>query len=281
MRIGIAGLGLIGGSLGLDFRALGHTVLGMSRQQRTCDLAIERGAVDQASTTPDLLADAEVIFVCTPIRALQPTVEQLIPHLSETTILTDVGSVKSSVVSTLSPLWPNFLGGHPMAGTEASGILAAQSQLFANNPYVLTPIADTPPAVTATVQKLVESLECFTYQCSPAAHDRAVAWISHLPAMVSTALIAACLNEPDAHILELAQAFASSGFRDTSRIGGGNPELGRMMAEYNREEVLRSLETYQNTLSQLTHLIEQSDWDGLEALFTQTQQKRPAFLPLS
>ena len=278
MKIGIVGLGLIGGSLGLDFRALGHTVLGVSRKQRTCDLALEAGAVDQASTTPALLAEAEVIFVCTPIGVLQATVEQLVPHLSDTTIITDVGSVKASVVTALSPLWPNFLGGHPMAGTEASGILAAQSHLFANNSYVLTPTADTPPELVATVHALVQTLDCRVYQCSPQEHDRAVAWISHLPAMVSTALVAACLNEPEPHVLELAQVFASSGFRDTSRVGGGNPELGRMMAEHNREEVLRSLKTYRDTLTQLTHMIEQSDWDGLEALGTRTQRERPQFL---
>lgn len=278
MKIGIVGLGLIGGSLGLDFRALGHTVLGVSRKQRTCDLALETGAVDRASTTPDLLAAAEVIFLCTPIGVMPATVKQLIPHLAATTILTDVGSVKSPVVECLSSLWPHFLGGHPMAGTAETGILAAQSRLFAHNPYVLTPTAETPPAVTDTVKTLVQSLDCRLYQCTPAEHDRAVAWISHLPAMVSTALIAACLTESDPQTLGLAQSLASSGFRDTSRVGGGNPELGRMMAEHNREALLRSLQGYQAQLSHMIDQIEQSDWEGLESLAHQTQQARPHFL---
>jgi arogenate dehydrogenase (NADP+) len=115
MKIGIVGLGLIGGSLGLDFRSLGHQVLGVSRQPQTCAMAIERGAVDQAATSPELLAEAEVIFLCTPLGVMPSTVKQLIPHLNPSAILTDVGSVKANVISALAPLWPNFMGGHPMA----------------------------------------------------------------------------------------------------------------------------------------------------------------------
>ncbi len=139
MKIGIVGLGLIGGSLGLDLRRLGHQVLGVSRQAQTCEQAIARGAVDQASPNLAILGEAEVIFVCTPLDAIQTTAEQLFPHLSPATILTDVGSVKTPVVEAIAPLWPNFVGGHPMAGTAAVGIAAAEPSLFAQKPYVLTP----------------------------------------------------------------------------------------------------------------------------------------------
>lgn len=278
MKIGIVGLGLIGGSLAYDFRALGYTVLGVSRQPQTCEEAVNLGAVDSAS--PDLasLAPADVVFICTPMSVIDAIATRLIPHLSPEAILTDVGSVKGPVVKTVTPLWPRFLGGHPMAGREVTGIQAAQSRLFAQNPYILTPTATTPLDVLEVMKKLVAELKGDLYECSPSIHDRAVAWISHLPKMVSAALITACLSETDPAIVQLAKAFASSGFRDTSRVGGGDPELGCMMAQYNRAELLRSLHQYRQSLDQLTDIIEHSDWSTLEGLLNQTQAERPKFL---
>lgn len=278
MNIGIVGLGLIGGSLGFDLRACGHQVLGVSRQERTCQRAIERGVVDDASVNLTLLAAADVIFICTPIGTIAPTVQQLIPHLSPHTVITDVGSVKTAVVEQVAPLWHNFVGGHPMAGTTDNGIEAAMSGLFAGNPYVLTPIETTPPMAVKQVEELVRSLNAHLYFCHPQDHDRAVAWISHLPVMVSASLIDACTGETEVNVLELAQHLASSGFRDTSRVGGGNPELGLMMARYNRECLLRSLNAYRHNLDQVIKLIEQENWQALEDKLKTTQLQRPKFL---
>jgi len=279
MNIGIVGLGLIGGSLGLDLRALGHQVIGVSRNSETCQRAVECGAVDEASVNLTLLSAADVVFICTPIAAIASTVQQLIPHLSPNAIITDVGSVKTAVVETVAPLWPNFVGGHPMAGTAHSGIEAAISGLFAGNPYVLTPIETTPPRGVKIVEEIVRSLTSRVYFCRPEDHDRAVAWISHLPVMVSASLIEACMSETDPAVLELAQQLASSGFRDTSRVGGGNPELGVMMAQYNRVCLLRSLVSYRHSLDQIIEVLEQEDWKTLEKKLQQTQLNRPQFLP--
>ena len=278
MKIGIVGLGLIGGSLGLDLRSLGHQVLGVSRQERTCKIAVARGAADEAATDLALLADTDLIFICTPIAHIRSTVSQLIPHISLTTILTDVGSVKAAIVQEITPMWRNFVGGHPMAGTAESGIEAALHGLFAGNPYVLTPTDTTPPDAIALVESIVRPLQVRLYQCQPEAHDRAVAWISHLPVMVSASLIAACLSETDPDVLKLAQALASSGFRDTSRVGGGNPELGMMMARYNRPEMLRSLLAYREQIDRLIDKIDHEDWTPLEETLKQTQSARPKFV---
>lgn len=278
MNIGIVGLGLIGGSLGLDLRALDHQVLGVSRHSETCQRAIERAVVDEASINMTVLAAADVVFICTPLAAIAPTVQQLIPHLSPDSIITDVGSVKTAVVEEVAPLWHNFVGGHPMAGTAENGIEAAVSGLFTGNPYVLTPVETTPPTAVKIVEEIVRSLTSRVYFCRPEDHDRAVAWISHLPVMVSASLIDACLSEADPAVLELAQQLASSGFRDTSRVGGGNPELGVMMARYNQESLLRSLMSYRHSLDQLIAQIEQEDWQSLEERLKQTQLERPKFL---
>jgi arogenate dehydrogenase (NADP+) len=278
MNIGILGLGLIGGSLGFDLRSQGHHILGVSRRESTCQKAVAIGSVDKASIDLSLLAAAEVVFICTPLALIVPQLEQTIAHLPTTTIVTDVGSAKAEIVKSISPLWDNFVGGHPMAGRTDSGIEAAQRNLFVNKPYVLTPLATTPRSAIAVVEEIVRSLGANIYYCQPEQHDRAVSWISHLPVMVSSSLIAACLSETDPDVLELAQKLASSGFRDTSRVGGGNPELGVMMARYNRQALLRSLQQYRHNLDELTNLIEQENWEVLEQKLKSTSKARPDFV---
>ncbi|MGQ4647720.1 prephenate/arogenate dehydrogenase [Lyngbya aestuarii] len=277
MNIGIVGLGLIGGSLGLDLRRLGHQVLGVSRQEQTCHQAIDLGIADHTSTNLSLLAEAQVVFICTPIAVIAPTVEKLIPDLSAEVVLTDVGSVKQAVVEQVAPLWPNFIGGHPMAGTAESGIEAAQPNLFAGNSYVLTPVETTPASALQIVEEIVRSLTTKVYICTPEDHDQAVAWISHLPVMVSNSLIDACLSETEPSISLLSQKLASSGFRDTSRVGGGNPELGVMMARYNQRQLLRSLVSYRQSLEQLIETLEKEDWQTLEKRLQLAQLRRPEF----
>ncbi|QKQ77765.1 prephenate/arogenate dehydrogenase [Nostoc sp. TCL240-02] len=278
MNIGILGLGLIGGSLGFDLRSQGHHILGVSRRESTCQKAVAIGSVDEASVDLSLLAAAEVVFICTPLALIVPQLEQMIAHLSTATIVTDVGSAKAQIVKAISSLWDNFIGGHPMAGRTDSGIEAAQRNLFVDKPYVLTPIATTPTNAIAVVEEIVRSLGANIYYCQPEQHDRAVSWISHLPVMVSSSLIAACLSETDPDVLELAQKLASSGFRDTSRVGGGNPELGVMMARYNRQALLRSLQQYRHNLDELTNLIEQENWTVLEQKLKSTGKARPDFV---
>jgi arogenate dehydrogenase (NADP+) len=278
MKIGILGLGLIGGSLGFDLRSQGHYVLGVSRRESTCQKAVEIGSVDQASIDLSLLASAEVVFICTPIGLIVPQVEQLVAHLPETTIVTDVGSVKAPIVNAISPLWKNFIGGHPMAGNTDVGREAAQRNLFVNRPYVLTPIETTPTTAITVLEEIVRSLGSIIYHCQPEKHDRAVSWISHLPVMVSASLMAACLGETDPEIFQLAQNLASSGFRDTSRVGAGNPELGVMMAQYNRQALINSLHQYRQNLDIFINVIEQENWEVLEQKLKLNQQNRPKFL---
>jgi arogenate dehydrogenase (NADP+) len=278
VKIGIIGLGLIGGSIGLDLRDRGYQVLGVSQRSTTCETAVAIGAVDSASQDLASLREADVIFICTPIGLIRPTVVQLVPHLRSETVLTDVGSVKRSIVAEIAPLWPNFVGGHPMAGTAESGINAALRGLFVGNPYVLTPMAETPPQAVASVRELISQLGGKYLECLPEVHDRSVAWISHLPVMVSASLIAACEREVDPAVAQLAIALASSGFRDTSRVGGGNPELGRMMAEFNRSALLETLQGYRSQLDQMIELIQSEQWSSVETILQKTQVDRPKYL---
>ncbi|MEG4058337.1 MULTISPECIES: prephenate/arogenate dehydrogenase [unclassified Microcoleus] len=274
MNIGIVGLGLIGGSIGLDLRSRGFDVFGVSSRQQTCDRAQARGVVNEASIHLSLMAAADVVFICTPLGSIEPIVRELVPYLSRDTIITDVGSVKTPIVQAVSSLWPNFVGGHPMAGTAESGIEAAVPDLFVGRPYVVTPQAQTPTLAVDKVEEIARLLGAKVYRCEPEEHDRAVAWISHLPLMASATLVAACDREGDRDIVSLAQHLASSGFRDTSRVGGGNPELGVMVAKYNREELLRSLSIYRDSLEEFISDIEAENWQALEHKLKLTQQAR-------
>ncbi|BAY83350.1 prephenate dehydrogenase [Calothrix parasitica NIES-267] len=278
MIIGIVGLGLIGGSLALDLKKQGHHVLGVSHRDSTTQRAISLGIVSQASVNMSLLSDAEVVFICTPLGFIIPTLEQLIAHLPSSCVITDVGSVKTPIVKGISPVWENFVGGHPMAGSNDSGIEAACKNLFNDKPYVLTPINTTPTTAITVVENLISQLGVNIHYCSPEEHDKAVSLISHLPVMSSASLIAACEKEADSQVRLLAQKFASSGFRDTSRVGGGNPELGVMMAKYNREALLMSLQNYRSNLDELIKLIEREDWTSLEQILHSTQQARGKFV---
>ena len=278
MNIGIVGLGLIGGCLGLDFRALGHRVYGIARRSQTCAEAMSRQIVDAASTDIATLHPCDIVIICTPIATIVPTVSALASVLSPQTVVTDVGSVKTAIVAEASQDWPYFVGGHPMSGKSEAGLGAAEPGLFRSRPYVITPLAQTQPAAIKTLETLAQQLGAQLYYCTPEAHDRAVAWISHLPVMVSSSLIYAAVQEPDPDVLKLAQQLASSGFRDTSRVGGGNPELGMMMAQYNRDEVLRSLKRYRNALTITIEQLEKEDWQALFEQLKMTHAERSRFV---
>ncbi len=165
-----------------------------------------------------------------------------------------------------------------MAGTADQGIMAALEYLFVDRPYVLTPLPHTPTVAIDRLQRLISDLKSTCVIADPEHHDRAVAWISHLPVMISASLIAACQAEPDPHVLQLAQRLASSGFRDTSRVGGGNPDLGTAMAEFNSIALRQTLIDYRQHLDHMIHLIDQKQWAEIHLLLEQTQTARSAFL---
>jgi len=286
MNIGIVGLGLIGGSLGLDLMALNqeHYVWGISRNPETCKQAEAIASVNIASpdigNIPDrILSQTDIVVICTPIAAILSTIAAIAPKLPAHVIFTDVGSVKAAIVEPAVNICQKynqrFVGSHPMAGTAFQGIAAAERNLFQDRPCVVTTSVEL--EAVEKVRSLWQAVGMKVYECNPADHDRAVAMISHLPVMISASLIASCQQENDAIVLQLAQNLASSGFRDTSRVGGGNPELGRLMAEYNHSALLRSLYTYQQSLQEVIGLVESQQWEQLESFLAHTQCDRTLY----
>ena len=276
--VGIVGLGLIGGSLGLDLRQQGLEVRALVHRSSTAERARQRGLADQVDTDPGVLQPCGLIVLALPLDRLLDPPSGLREALPAQAVITDVGSVKAPVVERWQRWHPRFVASHPMAGTADSGVEAGITGLFAGRPWVATPTADTNADALEQVRQLAQRVGAQWLSCEPQQHDRAVALISHMPVLVSAALLEAADGEADGGTAALAKQLASSGFADTSRIGGGNPELGTLMARSNRAAVLAALGRYRQRLEGLEQLVQQERWEELEGRLSRCQERRPDFL---
>ena len=281
--VGIVGLGLIGGSLGLDLRAQGLEVRALVHREATAERARERGLADVVATDPTVLQGCGLIVLALPLDRLLEPDPALRAALPAEAVLTDVGSVKQPVLDRWGHWHPRFVASHPMAGTAQAGVEAGLEGLFTGRPWVATPasapLPGTDPAALDLVQQLAEAVGARWLTCDAAAHDQAVALISHMPVLVSAALLqAADRGGAETGAQELVRQLASSGFADTSRIGGGNPELGTLMARSNRAAVLQGLAQYRHQLEALESLVEGEHWPALQAELSRCQALRPEFL---
>jgi arogenate dehydrogenase (NADP+) len=281
--VGIVGLGLIGGSLGLDLRAQGLEVRALVHREATAERARERGLADAVATDPAVLKGCGLIVLALPLDRLLGPDPALRAALPAEAVVTDVGSVKQPVLERWGRWHPRFVASHPMAGTAQAGVEAGVEGLFTGRPWVATPasapLPATDPAALDLVQQLAQAVGARWLTCDAAAHDQAVALISHMPVLVSAALLqAADRGGSEAGAQELVRKLASSGFADTSRIGGGNPELGTLMAVSNRAAVLQGLAQYRRQLEALETLVQRENWTALQAELSRCQALRPEFL---
>ena len=275
--VGIVGLGLIGGSLGLDLRALGWSVQGLVHRTATAERALERGLVDAVSTDPACLSSCDLVVLSLPIPALLAPELTLLEAIPESAVVTDVGSVKQPVLEVWRSLHPRFVASHPMAGTASAGVEAGQAGLFRGRPWIATPEAGTDPTAVEVVRTLAHDLGSQWHTASAEQHDQAVALISHMPVLVSAALLRTAGDERDPEIRQLAQSLASSGFADSTRIGGGNPDLGVAMASSNSAAVLKALAAYRWSLEQLEDAVLRNNWQQLHRELQRTQSLRPDY----
>lgn len=283
--VGIVGLGLIGGSLGLDLIARGAEVRALVHRETTAERARERGLATTVSTDPKVLADCGLVVLALPLDQLLDPAPQLLAALPPEAVLTDVGSVKGPVQDAwqarLGAAVARFVASHPMAGTARAGVEAGEADLFLGRPWVATPGEHTDPGALEAVRTLAEALGARWITCPAADHDRAVALISHLPVLVSAALLQAADRgavQAGDGLPQLVRVLASSGFADTTRVGGGNPELGLWMARWNRQALLEGLREYRRALEGLEQLVADQDWPELQRNLADCQRLRPEFL---
>lgn len=201
----------------------------------------------QAFATPEEASqNADLVVICAPVEKILPLARQIRGSVKPETIVTDVGSVKSQICRfghDLMPLGPFFIGSHPMAGSEKTGMAHARGDLFEARPCFVTPLPDSDPKAAETVVRFWQSLGARVATTSPEEHDEIVAHISHLPHLLASSLCSFLhLKNPS------WRNFGGNGLRDTTRIAGGSPTLWREILEQNQEEVLRALRDFQNEL---------------------------------
>ncbi len=275
--IGIVGLGLIGGSLGLDLQSLGWKVNGLVNRNTSVKRAKERSLATEISTDPQILSNCCLVILALPLEKLLNPSSELINALPQTAVITDVGSVKEPVLKVWGKLHPRFIGSHPMAGTEKFGIEAGEKNLFKNRPWISTPNKESNLEALETIHKLALSLNSNWITTTCKNHDQAVALISHVPVIISAALLRTAGKESNSNLLALSKELASTGFADTTRIGGGNPELGKAMAATNKKEILKVFSSYRLNLDHLEKLIRNEQWDELKKELEETKDLRTSF----
>jgi len=286
--VGIVGLGLIGGSLGLDLQAARLEVRALVHREATAVRARQRRLASVVSTEASVLEDCALVVLALPLDRLLDPDSALLRALPAAAVLTDVGSVKQPVLTRWQNLLERsgradqvslFVPSHPMAGTAQAGVEAGVAGLFQARPWVATPDARTADGALALVEALANAVGARWLTCGAADHDWAVAWISHLPVLAGAALLqAADQGSGAAGLGDLARALASSGFADTTRVGGGNPELGTLMARCNRVALLACLDGYQEAIGTLQELVRSERWQDLAGALEEAQRLRPGFL---
>ena len=277
-NIGIVGLGLIGGSLGLDLQKLGYTVYGITHREKTAQKARERKLAQIVSTDLGILKDCSIIYIALPLDQLLNPSSVLINAIPRNAVVTDVGSVKVPILKTWNKLHPRYVASHPMTGTEESGVNSGQHNLFKNKPWVVTPNKETDQKALEKIHQISLSLGCQWISAEAAIHDEAVALISHLPVLISAALLNTLLTDTNPSLYLLAKSIASNGFADTTRVGGGNPELGVSMAKFNKENLMRNLLSYRNSLDLFEKYLREENWNELKKILTKTQEGRQNFI---
>jgi len=278
MKIGIVGLGLIGGSLGLKLQSLNHTIYGITNNELNEKKAKEKKLANFVSCDLSLLKKCELIILALPIKDLITPSQRLIESISQETIVTDVGSVKEPIVNKWENLHPLFIGSHPMAGTEKKGVDSGFEGLFKNAKWIITPTQNSDSNAVRTFSELIKSMDCEICQASPKEHDEAVSLISHLPIFLASTLIETAHTKNNQSLLDLTQKLAATGFADTSRVGGGNEKLGLDLAINNQMNVLKAISKFKNKLNTLESLIKEKNWDLLSKKLAEAKEIREKFI---
>jgi prephenate dehydrogenase len=285
-KLVIFGVGLIGGSLARALRerdgvAGKRTVIGVGRTPASTARAVELGVIDASAALNDdvalrdALAGADLVLLAAPVAQTQPLLERIAPFLDPATIVTDAGSTKADVIAAahtaLGARIGQFVPAHPIAGRESSGVDAALSDLYVNRNVVLCALSGNAPEAVQRVADMWRATGAAIHEMTPAQHDRVFASVSHLPHVLSFALVEQILNSPDA---ALKFSFAAGGFRDFTRIAASSPEMWRDICVANRAALLDELDDYTAVLAQLRAAIDAADGAALEAVFARSRVAR-------
>jgi len=280
----IIGTGLIGGSLALALRQAGvvERITGVGRSAENLKQAMQLGVVDDVShDAAAAVVDADVVLLAVPVGAYAAVFADIAEHLRADTIVTDVGSTKQSVLAAARQYlkYPNqFVAGHPIAGTEHSGVAAALVSLFQNKMCILTPDTQTNIGALAQVTAMWQCVGANVQSMDARSHDGLLASVSHLPHLAAFSIVNAVRQ---CHQGDAAFRFAAGGFRDFTRIASSSPTMWRDIALCNSAAIVENIDALQAELSQLKHALQAGDGDVLLGKFESAKHARDAWLALS
>jgi prephenate dehydrogenase len=281
-KVVIIGLGLIGGSLARSLKQNGYCreLVGYGHRDQSLKKGVELGVIDNYSLDLDeALSGAAVVVVATPVLIAQDTLRDIFSRVGPETIVTDVASVKGSLLEAAregagGEVPPNLVLAHPIAGSERSGVEASRADLFVDHRVILTPTPETAPAALETVRRMWLTTGARVQDMAVADHDAILAATSHLPHVLAYALVDA-LAHSDAS--EDIFNFAAGGFRDFTRIASSDPVMWRDIALSNREELLRAIDMFARHLESLRSAVDDGDGEAMHKIFTHAKAVRDAF----
>jgi prephenate dehydrogenase len=280
-RLCIIGVGLIGGSLARALRQRGYCqeVVGSSRRREHLQEAVDRGVIDRYETDAGrAVAGADMVLIAVPLGAMEAVLGEIRGRLAEAAIITDVGSAKGSVVAAARAVFgeipARFVPGHPIAGTEKSGVAASFASLFDGRQVILTPLPETDPAATEQVRQMWLTAGAAVQLMDVAHHDRVLAATSHLPHLLAYAVVdsLARLGDHD----EIFR-YAAGGFRDFSRIAGSDPVMWRDICLANRDAILDIVGGFSEDIARLVTAIRAGDGDTLLDVFARAKSARDRY----
>lgn len=283
LKIAIIGVGLIGGSFGLALKSRLQEkvwITGLSRTEQSMQMAMQMGAVDQASSDlKEVVCDADIIFLSTPVLQMVPMVEKMLPYLKKCAILTDAGSTKQYIWEALQKILPPevyYVAGHPMTGKERSGVEAADKDLFVNKCYVIVEDTGAPREVVEKVASLVRLIGANLTTIDIAAHDRCASIISHVPHVAAAALVT-LLNRSQGDLASSIK-LAGGGFKDTTRIASSNSDMWADICISNKEPMINNLRDLQGILGEVIAAIETDDRAAVYNYFAAAKKRRDQIL---
>jgi prephenate dehydrogenase len=277
-KVVICGVGLIGGSFALGLRRAGvvNEIVGFGRSAASVQQALELGVIDRVGEDIAAeVADADLVLLATPVGSMAEWMARIAPHLGANTLVTDGGSTKTNVVrdayAQLGDKVGQFIPAHPIAGAEKSGAAAAMADLYVGKKVVITPLPENSPEAVQRVKDAWLACGAQIFELSHTEHDAIFAAVSHLPHLLSFALVHDLAQRGNRDLL---LSFAASGFRDFTRIAASSPEMWRDISLANRDALLREIEAYQTELNFIQQALANSDGDKLLNIFSQAQAIR-------
>jgi len=267
-KVAIVGIGLIGGSIALELKRkhLAKEVVGVSRRRKSLAWAKEIGAIDKGSLDLAIIKGADLVILATPVGLIINKAPIIAKFISKDCVVTDVGSTKAEIVSKLEKIFPNFLGSHPLAGSEKCSVRNAQLGMFKQSICILTPTKKTTSKALNKIRSLWLKMGTKIIILSPEKHDKVLSFTSHLPHVVAFSLIGAIPTE--------YLGLASTGLRDTTRIASSEPNLWVDILLSNRKNILKNISIMQKKLSSIKSAIENKDAKALNNILSEAKEKR-------